>query len=220
MFECDCCVPKRSYSKRKSLYRHQRKHVENFTTPYDGASTQYKENPKKCRRCDQPIPYNRRQNKFCNSSCAAIFNNTKRFFSIRNSDDGEFKTTPLLKNCRYCGTVFRHRSKIFCDRTCMNNNKWQTYKARPDDAWTARGRKKYLLEKYGHCCMICDLTEWCGAPIPIELDHINGDFRDNSETNTRLICPNCHAQTPNYKSKNIGNGRFTRMERYRSNSSY
>jgi len=31
----------------------------------------------------------------------------------------------------------------------------------------------------------------------------------------RLLCPNCHAQTPTYKSKNRGNGRAYRRERWR-----
>ena len=55
-----------------------------------------------------------------------------------------------------------------------------------------------------NCCSICKLYEWMGKPIPIELDHIDGDNLNNELSNLRILCPNCHAQTPNYRGKNIG----------------
>lgn len=52
--------------------------------------------------------------------------------------------------------------------------------------------------------------------IPLELDHIDGDHENNVEGNLRLICPNCHAQTPTYKNKNKGRGRESRRRKSRS----
>ena len=59
--------------------------------------------------------------------------------------------------------------------------------------------KEGILERK---CSCCGLTEWLGKPIPIELDHINGDNANNSLTNLRLLCPNCHALTDTYRGKN------------------
>jgi hypothetical protein len=53
-------------------------------------------------------------------------------------------------------------------------------------------------------CAECERDEWNGEPIPLELDHINGDRTDNRLENVRLVCPNCHAQTPTYRGRNIG----------------
>jgi len=51
-------------------------------------------------------------------------------------------------------------------------------------------------------CSRCGNTRWLDQPIPLELDHKNGNNRDNQLKNLRLLCPNCHALTPNYRSKN------------------
>lgn len=53
-----------------------------------------------------------------------------------------------------------------------------------------------------HKCTICNNTEWNGQPIPIQIDHINGEHTDNRIENLRFLCPNCHAQTDTYCGKN------------------
>ena len=51
-------------------------------------------------------------------------------------------------------------------------------------------------------CSRCKLQFWENQPIPLELEHINGDHSDNSLTNLTLLCPNCHAFTSTYRGKN------------------
>ena len=55
-------------------------------------------------------------------------------------------------------------------------------------------------------CNSCSIDEWQGQKIILELDHINGNNRDNRLTNLRLLCPNCHAQTSTYRGRNINSG--------------
>lgn len=51
-------------------------------------------------------------------------------------------------------------------------------------------------------CDKCQLTEWNGEPIPLELEHVNGIPNDNRVENLSFLCPNCHAQTPTYRGRN------------------
>lgn len=67
--------------------------------------------------------------------------------------------------------------------------------------------KKYLIYKNGHKCMICGLSEWQGAIIPLVSDHIDGNSKNNELSNFRIICNNCDSILPTFKAKNKGNGR-------------
>src|SRR5436309_2821566 len=63
----------------------------------------------------------------------------------------------------------------------------------------ARLLREGLLEPH---CYTCGLTEWLGKPLTLVLDHINGVRNDNRLANLRLLCPNCHSQTPTFAGRN------------------
>jgi hypothetical protein len=60
-----------------------------------------------------------------------------------------------------------------------------------------------LKEKiFEYRCYKCNNVEWLGQPISLELEHKNGNHFDNRLENLTILCPNCHAQTETYCSKN------------------
>jgi 5-methylcytosine-specific restriction endonuclease McrA len=62
--------------------------------------------------------------------------------------------------------------------------------------------KKYLIEKYGHQCWGCGASEWLGEKLHLEMDHIDGNNKNNDINNIRILCPNCHSITPTWRYKN------------------
>lgn len=63
--------------------------------------------------------------------------------------------------------------------------------------------KGHLVYLRGHKCEKCGNTDWQGRPIPLEAHHIDSDRLNNILENLQLLCPNCHAQTENYRNKNL-----------------
>ncbi|MGD9485353.1 HNH endonuclease [Streptomyces sp. TRM70308] len=42
---------------------------------------------------------------------------------------------------------------------------------------------------------------WNGKPLRLQVDHRNGCWWDNRPENLRLLCPNCHAVTGNFRGR-------------------
>lgn len=51
-------------------------------------------------------------------------------------------------------------------------------------------------------CAECGLgEEWQGGTLVLELDHVNGNWRDNQAENLRYLCPSCHSQTATFAGR-------------------
>lgn len=79
--------------------------------------------------------------------------------------------------------------------------------------------KRYMFKKYGDACSLCgwNKVHSITKKVPLEIDHIDGNSENNAEPNLRLICPNCHSLSENYKALNKGKGRKWRMDKYVKN---
>ena len=70
------------------------------------------------------------------------------------------------------------------------------------EATARRHAKKYLIHTLGNTCSICGTSEWINNPVPLVCDHVDGNTANNNIENFRLVCCNCDALLPTYKSKN------------------
>ncbi len=174
----------------------------------------YEQNPKRCKACGDVIPYEKRQNDFCNHSCSASYNNQG---VCRNGE--AYPEHSYCLNCRKEIT----RGNKYCDNRCKGEYEYKQYIERwksgketgssGTDGISARVRR-YMFEKSDYCCQNEDCkcnwrNPYTGLSI-LQLHHINGDSSDNSESNLQVLCPNCHAMTENFGSRNENSSRIYR----------
>lgn len=70
---------------------------------------------------------------------------------------------------------------------------------------------KKLIEKgvLEYRCYICGNTGvWNEQKLVLELDHIDGDHKNNEALNLRLLCPNCHSQTKTFAGRNVNKAKL------------
>ncbi|MEV6947071.1 HNH endonuclease signature motif containing protein [Streptomyces sp. NPDC051172] len=68
-------------------------------------------------------------------------------------------------------------------------------------------RLKWAMKAMGmqEQCALCGTEAvWRGHPLPLEVDHIDGNWRDNRIENLRFLCPNCHSTRDSYRGRGKG----------------
>ena len=127
--------------------------------------------------------------------------------------------------CTNCNIKIEKSNK-FCSIKCQKEFKYKQYiKNRKNGLETGlRGDyqvsmhiKRFLFNKYKNKCAKCNwgqVNEYTNN-IPLEIEHIDGNYKNNKENNLILLCPNCHSLTSTYKGANLNNGRKSRKKYYK-----
>ena len=117
------------------------------------------------------------------------------------------------------GARARANNSAHCTTACRRTH---SYRCRAE-AFVARGGvrgyvdpqflARVLRDYYGDRCLRCGWSRrhHKTGKVPIEVEHIDGDWENNRLTNLTLLCPNCHALTPTFRALNRGRGRAYRL---------
>ena len=123
--------------------------------------------------------------------------------------------------CLHCGEEPARSWYTYCGNVCqlayqhqLYIQEWQEGKLRglSKQGVVSTHIKRYLREKYKNKCILCGWSEINKktGQVPLVADHIDGNWRNNKESNLRLICPNCDSLSSTYAALNKGNGRKNR----------
>jgi len=151
---------------------------------------------------------------FCRQSCAAIYNNKLRTKKNLKPFPNFKKKKIKLYLCKFCG---KQSKKEFCSKLCQNFFIIETTgdaTLTKNEEHNRRIAKKYLIKTEGHICKICHNTEWLGKPIPLILDHIDGNALNYKTLNLRTVCGNCNMMLPTFAGRNRGKGKRSKVPRH------
>jgi len=178
------------------------------------AEDEYNKNPKLCKYCNNPLLFEKtakytRKKIFCSHSCSAKANNKNR---------------KRINTCLNCSKELSNHKLKYCSSKCQIDfqykswiNEWLANKTDKIEGGLYKVSyhiRRYLFEKYSNKCSKCGWSEVNSTTgkIPLEIEHIDGNYKNNRSENITLLCPNCHSLTPTYKGANRGNGRPNRRK--------
>lgn len=128
--------------------------------------------------------------------------------------------------CIECGVqkkAGRHSSSLlYCSNACQQEYQYKKYiegwilgdtSGTSDKTMAVSGYiRRWLFRKSNGCCEKCGwrtINPTTGK-VPLQVNHIDGNWKNCRPENLELICPNCHSLTPNYGALNKGKGRKER----------
>ena len=179
--------------------------------------------PRYCLNCGKEIPRGKlkpckyKKRNFCSKSCASQYNNNNKnkLYIKRQS----IKKKP--KFCLNCGNELQNKQTKYCCQKCQVDYQQKQWEEKwfsgeisgfsETDHWgnIPDRIRTYLFNKYDSKCSKCgwgEVNPFTGR-VPLEVEHIDGDFTNNRPENVTLLCPNCHSLTATYRGANSGKGR-------------
>lgn len=168
---------------------------------------------KLCKQCHNELTTTHSK-MFCSRSCAARFNNK-----------GVRRHGKPNQPCLNCGKTTNKSTNKYCSVECHHEYNYSQYieqwKQGEITGLNCNGMvtqpiKRYLREKYHNACTLCGWSKInpYSNKVPLVADHIDGNWKNNTEDNLRLLCGCCDSLTNTFCGLNKGNGRSQRYKQH------
>ena len=115
---------------------------------------------------------------------------------------------PKKKKCKNAACEILTTNPQYCSRKCSSRRGYNKVLA---GTASFRQARIYIKDTREYKCSCCGIFEYNGKPLSLQLDHIDGNTKNNNLENLRWLCPNCHSQTDNWGVKNISKEGRKRM---------
>ena len=154
-----------------------------------------------CLKCNKEHNLN---GKFCSRSCA-----NSRVFSADAIEKKKNKSLEFWAQFNSAERKEFHKEKMLKYDFDIHQKKVQeanlkTSWSRPYEEMRQGALRKRLLHERNYICEECGISNsYNGKPLSLELDHIDGNNKNNKIENLKILCPNCHSQTPTFRGRNI-----------------
>ena len=179
----------------------------------------------KCLHCNILITdVRRKQKRFCNSTCAASYNNIRRVKTKLICTHCNKQYESSCKHSKYCNSICSSKSRLkevvsvecgncnnsfnkkknkinksykhFCTNTC----KQLYYKNNPNERGIFSGHNgksavvSYRLKAFQHYEHKCYYCSYSKFVDVLQVHHLDKNRNNNALENLRIVCPTCHAE--------------------------
>jgi len=149
---------------------------------------------KKCKRCGKDFETKKGLINYCSMSCR----NSNKMTEERRKKISDGVNRHIKENGMYTFTKESYEKMV--------NTKRERFKKKLlnedfDTLSWDRLRKRILFEQ-DEKCNKCGLSMWFDKKLSLEIDHIDGDNKNNKRDNLEALCPNCHSITPTWRGRN------------------
>lgn len=165
-----------------------------------------------------------------NCAQSTVSYHAKKFKLRNNPTPPKYNWEEIVKyyeeghGCRECMKQFNFSSSAW--QYAIDNgiikvrNYLERWKQGLESGSTANGEiskvvRNYILDKFNNMCSKCEWKEinQITKKVPVQIEHIDGNYSNNKEENLTVLCPNCHSLTSTFGNLNKGKGRKYRYKR-------
>lgn len=154
----------------------------------------------KCKKCNTEHDGKFGSGKFCSRSCA-----NSRQFSQESKNLKSRRNKSWWKNLSQEEKT-NHNIKLVAGRqTAQEKLKEIRYKnlfETPIEELSHQLRRKRIILEQENQCNRCEIDTWLNEPLVLELEHKDGNSKNNTRENLECLCPNCHSLTDTWRGRN------------------